>query len=80
MRATLWWLLPSDGEFRRAPNGVQYYLAHQGRCVVLRGGDVTHPLYESRMRWIPDPMPSPPRRAEQEFPVSLSDFIAPHSQ
>ena len=29
------------------------------------------------MRWIPDPMPSPPRRAEQEFPVPLSDSIAP---
>ena len=39
--------------------------------------DVTHPLYESRMRWIPDPMPSPPRCAEQEFPVPLSDSIAP---
>ena len=77
MRAALWWLLPSDGEFRRAPNGVQYYLACQGRRVVLRGGDVTHPLYESPMRWIPDPKPSPPRRAEQEFPVPLSDSIAP---
>ena len=77
MRAALWWLLPSDGEFRRAPNGVQYYLARQGRRVVLRGGDVTHPLYESHMRWIPDPMPSPPRCAEQEFPVPLSDSIAP---
>ena len=50
MQAVLWWLLPSDGEFRRAPNGVQYYLARQGRRVVLRGGDVTHPLYEGRMR------------------------------
>ena len=77
MRATLWCLLPSDGEFRRAPNGVQYYLARQGRRVVLRGGDVTHPLYESRMRWIPDPTPSPPRRAGQEFPVPLSDSFAP---
>ena len=38
---------------------------------------VTHPLYESRMRWIPDPMPSPPRRAEQELPVPLSDSIVP---
>ena len=77
MRAALWWLLPSDGEFRRAPNGVQYYLARQGWRVVLRGGDVTHPLYESRMRWNPDPKPSPPRCAEQEFPVPLSDSIAP---
>ena len=62
MRAALWWLLPSDGEFRRAPSGIHYYLARQGRRVVLRGGDVTHPLYESRMRWIPDPTPPPPRR------------------
>ena len=29
------------------------------------------------MRWIPDPKPSPPRRAEQKFPVPLSDSIAP---
>ena len=29
------------------------------------------------MRWIPDPKPSPPRRAGQEFPVPLSDSIAP---
>ena len=77
MRAALWWLLPSDGEFRRAPNGAQYYLARQGRRVILRGGNVTHPLYESRMHWIPDPKPSPPRRAEQEFPVPLSESIAP---
>ena len=47
MRAALWWLLPSDGDFRRAPNGIHYYLAHQGRRVVLRGGDVTQPLFES---------------------------------
>ena len=77
MRATLWWLLPSDGEFRRSPNGIQYYPARQGRRVVLRGGDVTHPLYESCMRWIPDPAPSPPRRAGQEFPVPISDSLAP---
>ena len=60
MRAALWWLLPSDGDFRRASNGIHYYLARQGRRVVLRGGDVTHPLYESRMHWIPDPTPPPP--------------------
>ena len=77
MRAALWWLLPSDGEFRRSSNGIQYYLARQGRRVVLRGGDVTHPLYGSRLCWIPDPTPSPPRRAEQEFPVPLSDSLAP---
>ena len=67
MRATLWWLLPSDGEFRRAPNGIHYYLACQGRRVVLQGGDVTHPLYESRMHRIPDPTPSPPRRTGMDY-------------
>ena len=35
MRAALWWLLPSDGDFRRAPNGLHYYLACQGWRVVL---------------------------------------------
>ena len=44
MRAALWWLLPLDGDFRRAPNGLHYYLACQGRRVVLRGGDVTSPF------------------------------------
>ena len=44
MRAALWWLLPSDSEFRRASNGIHYYLARQGWRVVLRGVDVTHPL------------------------------------
>ena len=38
---------------------------------------VTHSLYESRMRWIHDPMPSPPRHAGQEFPVPLSDSLTP---
>ena len=38
MRAALWWLLPSDGEFQRAPNGTQYYLARQGRRVVFSRG------------------------------------------
>ena len=71
MRSALWWLLPSDGEFRRAPNGIQYYLAHQGRRVVLRGGDVTDPLYESRMHWIPDPTPSPPRRTGIDYSDTL---------
>ena len=38
MRAALWWFLPSDGDFRRASSGLHYYLARQGRRVVLRGG------------------------------------------
>ena len=44
MRAALCWLLPSDGEFRRASHSLHYYLARQGRRVVLRGGDVTRPF------------------------------------
>ena len=62
MRAALWWLLPSDGEFHRASHSLQYYLAHQGRRVVLRGGDVTRPFYENRLNWIPDPVPPAPCR------------------
>ena len=76
MRAALWWLLPSDGDFRRAPNGIHYYLARQGRRVVLRGGDVTQPLFESRMNWIHDPAPPTPRRTAMDYsdtPVQSSD-------
>ena len=57
MRAALWWLLPSDGEFRRVPHALHYYLACQGRCVVLRGGNVAQPFYESRVNWVIDPAP-----------------------
>ena len=62
MRAALWWLLPSDGEFRRAPHALHYYLARQGRRVVLRGGNVTRPFYESRVNWVVDPAPPASRR------------------
>ena len=51
--------MPSDGEFRRASHSLQYYLARQGRRMVLRGGDVTQPkTYENRLFWIPDPTPT----------------------
>ena len=76
MRAALWWLLPSDGDFRRAPNGIHYYLARQGRRVVLQGGDVTQPFYESRMNWIHDPAPPPPRHTDMDYshtPVQSRD-------
>ena len=62
MRAALWWLLPSDGEFRQAPHALHYYLARQGRRVVLRGGNVTRPFYESRVNWVVDPAPPASRR------------------
>ena len=66
MRAALWWLLLSDGEFRRALHALHYHLARQGRCVVLRGGDVTQPLYESRMNWVNDPAPPASHRPAME--------------
>ena len=83
IKAALWWLVPSDGEFQRAPNGTHYYLARQGRAVVLRGGDVTQTLFGSRMNWIYDPAPPAPRRAtmhssntpvpSHDIPVLTSD-------
>ena len=44
--------------------------------MVLRGGDVTQPLYESRMNWVHDPAPPASRRPIVEFndtPVDFSD-------
>ena len=55
LRLALWWFLPLDGDFRRTADGLHYYLARQGRRVVLRGGNVTSPLHESRLLWIHDP-------------------------
>ena len=60
MRASVRWPLPSDGEFQSAPDGQRYYLARQGRRVVLRGGDVKAPLANSRINWVYD---SPPRQS-----------------
>ena len=86
MRAALWWLLPSDGEFRRASHALHYHLARQGRCVVLRGGDVTQPLYESRVNWVNDPAPLASQRPAMEAVPAPSSAIleaspgAPSSQ
>ena len=63
MRASLWWLLPSDGEFQSTTSGSQYYLALQGWRVVLRGGDIKAPLRKSRVNWIYDPALPPTRHA-----------------
>ena len=46
MRAAMWFLLPSDGIFRRSSSSLQYYLTRQGRSLVLRGGEVTRPPLE----------------------------------
>ena len=75
-RASLWWLLPSDGGFRRASSGLHNYLAHQGQRAVLRGGDVTQPMYESRMNWIHDPTPPASRRPNLEFAGTPAPAIA----
>ena len=66
MCAALWWLLPADGEFRRASHDLHYYLARQGRRVVLRGGNVTQPFYDSRVNWVIDPAPLASRRPVSE--------------
>ena len=81
MRAALWWLLPSDGEFRRASHSLQYYLARKGRRVVLRGGDVTRPFYENRLNWVPDPMPPAPRHLDDlTSPAPASTVTMPPSE
>ena len=76
LRAALWWLLPPEGDFRRAPNGLHYFLARQGRRVVLRGGNITVPYYDSRLYWVHDTAPPPSRRLEQTGTVPLSETSA----
>ena len=66
MIAALWFLLPSDGEFRRSSTSLQYYLTCQERHVVLRGGDVTRTPLESCLNWITDAAPIPPRNDVKE--------------
>ena len=61
MRVAIWFLLPSDGIFSRLSTSLQYFLARQGRRVVLRGGDVTLPPWERYLDWVPDIAPPPSR-------------------
>ena len=75
LRTALWWLLPKDGDFRRASDGIHYYLARQGRRVVLRGGNVTSPLHESRLRWIHDPNPNQSHRVEPRKTVPRNNTV-----
>ena len=80
LRMALWWLLPRDGDFRRAADGLHYYLARQGRRVVLRGGNVTSPLHESRLLWIHDPHHNqPPRVPSRQSHVSQKTDIVPRN-
>ena len=80
MRAAFWWLLSSDGEFRRTSHSLYYYLARQGRRVVLRGGDVTRPFYESRVNWVADPVPPASRRPTAEVsPAPTPAILMPSS-
>ena len=75
LRTALWWLLPKDGDFRRASDGLHYYLARQGRHVVLRGGNVTSPLHESRLHWIHDPNPNQSHRVEPRKTVPRNNTV-----
>ena len=61
MRAAIWFLLPSDGTFRRSSSSLQYFLTRQGRRVVLRGGDVTLPPLERYLNWVHETAPPPSR-------------------
>ena len=71
MRAAMWFLLPSDGVFRRSSTSLQYYLTRQGRRVVLQGGDVTRPPLERRLNWVPDPAPTSSRdHGKENHPTS----------
>ena len=80
LRLALWCFLPRDGDFRRAANGLHYHLARQGRRVVLRGGNVTSPLHESRLMWIHDPLPrqTPPVPASH-LPAARTPDIVPRN-
>ena len=79
LRTALWWLLPTDGGFRRASNGLHYYLARQGRRVVLRGGNVTSPLHQSRLHWIHDPNPTQSHRVEPKRTVPRNNITVKNS-
>ena len=80
MRAALWWLLPSDREFRRASHSLHYCLTRQGRRVVLRGGNVTRPFYESRVNWAIDHAPPASRRPAKEVsPTHTPAMLMPSS-
>ena len=77
MRAAMWWMLPSDREFRRSSHSLQYYLTCQGRRVVLRGGDVPLPMLESYLDWVADPMPPPTRRLDDLTSPASSENTPP---
>ena len=80
LRTAIWLLLPRDGDFRRAADGLHYYLARQGRRVVLRGGNVTSPLHESRLLWIHDPHHNqPPRVPPRQTIVSGKPDTVPRN-
>ena len=80
LRTALWWLLPKEGDFRRASDGIHYYLARQGRRVVLRGGNVTSPLHESRLHWVHDPHPNqPPRVTPRQTVPRINNNIVPRN-
>ena len=61
MRVAIWLLLPSDRTLNRSPTSLQYFLTHQGRCVVLQGGDVTLLPLECYLNWVHETAPPPSR-------------------
>ena len=73
MRAAIWFLLPSDGEFILDPVSLQYYLARRGRCVILRGGDVMERPLEDKLNWEQDPYEN---KEKEKSPLSTRPKIA----
>ena len=79
MRAVIWFLLPSDGEFTLDPVSLQYYLARRGRRVILRGNDITGRPLEDKLNWEQDthedqekensPLSTPKNRDREKLPL-----------
>ena len=79
MRAAIWFLLPSDGEFTLNPVSLQYYLARRGRLVILRGGDITGRPLEDKLNWEQglheekekenSPLSTPENRNKEKLPL-----------
>ena len=70
MRAAIWFLLPSDGEFILDPISLQYYLARRGCRVILTGGDVTGCPFEDKLNWEQDPYEN---KEKEKSPLSTTE-------
>ena len=78
MRAAIWFLLPSDGVFRRSSSSLQYFLTRQGWRVILQGGDVTPPPWECHLNWIhEDHLPPSRDHGKKNLPPQKNPASSP---